>query len=415
MSIRYPLGVMDLYPIMANKTPVEDNPLLQAKLKQPIRPARLYDAVRAALKDHPLFGCTMRYEDGYFLEPLTCDFELIHAAECDRPLAFGDNTHGYLWQICYHDNILMFEWCHAVGDGRSACAFFKSILCYYFGVTLPVTVNTELGLESFYDKDEPGIPQREQPRGHRASAVPYIKRGYKTDCHILKVPMKEVLAAAKKNEASPATILPPLFSRVLRRHMKPSVKNKNVRCNVLIDCRTPMKFETMHNCILLKNITYIDRFDHMEFSLVSTIYRAILDLAVQPENIVREATKTVDEIGALAATRPRFVQKLKAKLTYAKQKHTDSNFTFSYLGRLELPDEVMEQVLDVHVRSWTDFGECNIVAIDFGGTLTLNICENYRDKRIIPDFIEASRALGIHFEHVETLMYEQANLRMKWL
>jgi hypothetical protein len=92
----------------------------------------------------------------------------------------------------------------------------------------------------------------------------------------------------------------------LRKHINPKAKNKNVRCSVVIDCRTPMGFQTMHNCILTRNITYVD----------------------------------------------------------------------------------------------------------FNGTLVLNICENFQDKNIIPDLIDICSAVGIHFETVDELSFEQANLRL---
>ena len=173
-----------------------------------------------------------------------------------------------------------------------------------------------------------------------------------------------------------------------------------------------MRFQTMHNCIISKTITYIDRYDTMDFALVSTIYRALLDLAVQPENIVKAATETVDMIRPIVAVKPRFLQKAMAKVVAGTMKHSDSNFTFTYLGKMDLPDEVMSGRADFHFRSWTDFGECNVAAVDFGGTLILNICENYEDKQIIPDFIDICKNVGIHFETADELTYEQANLRL---
>ena len=411
-KMKYKLGVMDLYPIAANKTQIENNPFLQAKLKEPVDADRLYAAVKQSLCDYPLFACTLKYNKGYYLETNCKEFQLINAAEENRPLAFGDATNGFLWQMCYDQYTVSFEWCHAISDGRGGFAFFSSVLCHYFGVDKPVEPAFELGLESFYNKEEKGIPQKKQEKGFAVNALPFIKRGYKTDCHILKVPMKEVLTAAKKNDSSPAAVLPPLISMALRKHMNPKAKNKNVSCNVVIDCRSPMRFQTMHNCIISKIITYIDRYDTMEFALVSTIYRAILDLAVQPENIVKAATETVDMISPLVSIKPRFLQKALGKVISGAMKHSDSNFTFTYLGRMDLPDEVMSGLDDFYFRSWTDFGECNVAAVDFGGTLILNICENYEDKQIIPDFIDICKNVGINFETADELTYEQANLRI---
>ena len=90
-------------------------------------------------------------------------------------------------------------------------------------------------------------------------------------------------------------------------------------------------------------------------------------------------------------------------------KHTDSNFVFTYLGKMDLSEEVMKGISDFSFRSWTDFGECNLAAIDFNGTLILNICENFYNKEIIKDFINICNEMGIHFEIDSE--YEYENIR----
>ena len=415
MKKRYKLGVMDLFPIAINKTCMENSPFFKVQFVQKVDAERLYDAVRRALKDHPLFACTIVYDKQYYLEEHDKEFRFFNVNEENRPLKYGDDTNGFLWQICYDDYHVIFEWCHAISDGRGGYEFFASILSHYFNVERQVELNFELGLESFYDKKEKGIPQKKQPLGFKAKNMPYMKRGYRTDCHILKVPMKEVLAVSKKNDSSPAGVLPPLFSMAMRKNLSRRIKNRNVCCSVIIDCRKPMQFKTMHNCVLSKKVTYIDKYDELDFSSVSTIYRSLIDLAVQPENIVREATSMVNTINLIVALRPRFLQKPFAKILTKSMKHTDCNFVFTYLGKMDLGEEIMSGISDFSFRSWTDFGECNLAAVDFGGTLVLTICENFYNKEIIKDFIDICDEKGIHFEIESEYEYEQANLRMKKL
>ena len=415
MKKRYQLGVMDLYPLAVNKACIENSPFFKVKFVEKVDVERLYKAVKCAIKDHPLFGCTVVYDKKYYLEEHDKEFSFYNVNEENRPLEYGDKTNGYLWQLCYDDYDVVFEWCHAISDGRGGYEFFASILSHYFNVNRPVEVNLDLGLESLYDKKEKGIPQKKQEKGFNAKHMPYIKRGYKTDCHILKVPMKEVLSVSKKNDSSPAAVLPPLFSMAMRKNLNKKIKNRNVCCNVIIDCRGPMKFKTMHNCVVTKKITYIDKYDNLDFSLVSTVYRSLIDIAVQPENIVNEATKLVDSIKIIVGTKPRFLQKLLANIVAKSMKHTDSNFVLTYLGKVDFSEEVMKGICDFSFRSWTDFGECNLAAVDFGGTLVLNICENFYNKEIIKDFIEICKEKGINFEIDREYQYEQANLRMKKL
>ena len=367
------------------------------------------------MKDHPLFACTLVYDKQYFLEEHDGEFILFNADEDNRPLTYGDDTNGYLWQMCYDDYHVIFEWCHAVSDGRGGYEFFASVLSYYFNVQRPAELNFDLGLESLYDKKEKGIPQKKQGSGFKAKHMPYIKRGYKTDCHILKASMEEILSVSKKNDSSPAAVLPPLFAMALRENLSKRIKNRNVCCSVIIDCRRPMKYKTMHNSVLSKKITYVDKYDEMEFSVVSTVYRSLIDLAVQPENIVKEATVMVDTIKPLVSVKPKFLRKALSSIVVKSMKHTDCNFVLTYFGKTDFGDEVMKGISDFTFRSWTDFGECNLAAVDFDGTLVLNICENFCNKEIIKDFIDICSEKGIHFEIEREYEYEQANLRMKML
>ena len=415
MKKRYQLGVMDLFPILINKTCMENSPLLKVQFVERVDAERLYDAVKRALKDHPLFACTIVYDKGYYLEEHDKEFSLFNVNEENRPLKYGDDTNGFLWQICYDDYHVTFEWCHAISDGRGGYEFFASVLSNYFNVERPVELNLNLGLESLYDKKEKGIPQKKQAKGFQAKHMPYMKRGYRTDCHVLKVPMKEVLSVSKKNDSSPAAVIAPLFSMAMRKNLSERIKNRNVSCNVIIDCRAPMKFKTMHNCVLSKPITYVDKYDGLDFPLVCTIYRSLIDLAVQPENIVSEATKMVDTINSLALIKPKFLQKAITNIITKSMKHTEGNFVITYLGKMDLSEEVMRGISDFYFRSWTDFGECNLAAVDFGGTLVLNICENFYDKKVIKDFIDICNEVGIHFEIAREYEYEQANLRMEKL
>ena len=412
MKKRYQLGVMDLFPVAINKTCMENSPFFKVQFIEKVDVERLYNAVKRALKDHPLFACTIVYDKQYYLEEHDEEFAFYNVSEENRPLQYGDATNGFLWQICYDDYHVIFEWCHAISDGRGGYEFFASVLSHYFNVDRPVELNLDLGLESLYDKKEKGIPQKKQANGFNAKHMPYIKRGYKTDCHILKVPMKEVLSVSKKNDSSPAAVLPPLFAMAMRKNLSKLIKNRNVCCNVIIDCRKPMNFKTMHNCVLSKKITYTDEYDKLDFSVVSTIYRSLIDLAVQPENITLEATKMVDTIRGLVSIKPKFLRNAIVNIVTKSMKHTDSNFVLTYLGKMDLGEEVMKGICDFSFRSWTDFGECNLAAVDFGGTLILNVCENFYNKNVIKDFIDICDEKGIHFEIAREYEYEQANLRM---
>lgn len=411
---RYELGQMELYHVIANKTQIENNPFLQVVLKDKLDLNKLYESVESALEYFPLFKSTIRYNKQFYLETNNSKIKLICTKEDDRPLEFGDNTQGFLWQICYDEYSFSLEWCHAITDGRGASNFFIRILNNYFGepVEEESSFPLELGYESIYDKKEKGILGKKQPSCAKANALSFYKRGYKTECHILKVPMEQVLATSKKYKATPTSVLVPIFSKAMRKYIKQVIRNKNVTCNVLIDCRNRMGLNTMHNFIVSKNIAYIDEYDDMDLGHVIKEYRSIIDLAATRENIIKEATDKINTIKILTSIKPRFLQKRICKVVAKVLKHADSNFTFTYLGKMNLSQNVIDGIADVNFRSWTDFGECNIAAVDFNGTLIMNICENYRNKNIISTFIDMCKEEGMEISEVDDFEFEQANLRI---
>ena len=77
MKKRYPLGAMDLFPITMNKTCLENSPFLKVQFVEKIDVERLYNAVKCALKEHPLFACTIVYDKQYFLEENDKEFRFF--------------------------------------------------------------------------------------------------------------------------------------------------------------------------------------------------------------------------------------------------------------------------------------------------------------------------------------------------
>lgn len=414
--MRYELGNMDRYSIAANGTVMENTSIVKAILDETVDADRLMQAVKTALEYHPLFKCKMSYDKQYYLEDNdNAEIILFNTDTDNRPKEYGKNTNGYLFQICYFENTVSLEWCHAVTDGRGAIRFFSTILDSYFGVPLPEVPKEfplNLGFESICDKSVKPIGQIKQPAGFKAKDMKVIDNGYKCTSHVLKVETAEVLRVAKKIDATPAAILVPLFCRAIREHLPKNAKNRNVSCGIVVDCRGPMQMDTMHNFIGNKVITYQDKFDAYDLPMLSTVYRTILDLYVQPENIIWDCTNMKSSTDFLYTLRPLWLQKSLMKVVAKSIKRTMNNIGFTYLGRVPFSEDVISHLTDFTFRSWPDIGDCVIAAADLSGTLILDVCENYADKDVVESFIRICKDAGINFEETKTTVFEQANLRL---
>lgn len=414
--MRYELGNMDKYTLAVMETVMENASFFKASLDEDVDEQRLYQSIKIALEYHPLFKCKLGYDKQYFLEDNDVDELKIFNVDTDnRPKEFGKNTNGYLFQVCYFKNTISLEWCHVVTDGRGAIRFLSTILDVYFQVDLPEIPKKfplKLGFESIYDESVKSFGQFKQPKGFKAKDLKVIKNGYKCTSHVLKVQTADIMKVAKKFDTTPSAIVVPLFSRAIREHLPKNSKNRNVSCGVVVDCRAPMKMDTMHNFINTKVITYQDKFDEFDLQKISTIYRGILDLYVQPENIISSCTEMKKSTDFLYNMRPRFIQKYLMKIVGKIVKRTMNNIGFTYLGRVPFSEKVKSHLIDFNFRSWPDIGDCVIAAVDLNGTLIIDICENYYDKDIIDSFINICKDNGINIEVSEVKMFEQANVRL---
>ena len=414
--MRYELGNMDRYSMAANGTEMENASFFKAFLDETVDADRLLKAVRTALEYHPLFKCKMMYDKQYYLEDNeNPEILIFHTDTENRPKEFGKTTNGYLFQVCYFENTISFEFCHAVTDGRGAIRFFSTVLDAYFGVELP-QIPTEfplaLGYESVYDKSVKPLGQIRQPKGFKAKDMKVIKNGYKCTSHILKIATADVLRVAKKTDSTPIAILVPLFCRAIREHLPEHAKNRNVSCTIMVDCRGPMQMDTMHNFMNMKLITYQDKYGAYDLPKLGTIYRGLLDLYVQPENIIWSCTQMKDSTDFLYNMRPLGLQKALMKTVAKVTKRTMNNIAFTYLGRVPFSEEVKSHLTDFNFRSWPDIGDCVTAAADLNGTLILDVCENYADKGIIDSFVRICRDFGMEIRETQTSVFEQANVRL---
>lgn len=414
--MRYELGNLDRYSIAINGSVMENSGFFKATVDEKVDGDRLLKAIKTALDYHPLFKCKMSYDTKYYLEDNVGAEIIIFNTDTDnRPKEFGKNTNYYLFQVCYCENEISFEWCHAVSDGRGAIAFFSTILDAYFGVELPPVPTEfplELGFESIYDKSVKPFGQVKQPPGFKAKDMKTIDNGYKCTSRILKAETSEVMRVAKKVDATPAAIIVPLFCRAIREHLPKEVKNRNVSCGVVVDMRGLLNMQTMHNFFANKVITYQDRFDTYDLPELSTVYRGILDLFVQPENLIWACTDLKDSTDFLYNMRPLKLQKAVVKVVCKIIKRTMNNIGFTYLGRVPFSDEVKSRLKDFNFRSWPDIGDCVLAAVDLNGTLIIDVCENYYDKGVVDSFIRICREIGINIEEYQTTTFEQANVRL---
>ena len=411
--MRYNLGYMDKYPIEAAGSTIENNPMYRIVFKKPVDPIRLESAFIDAMKIYPIFKTKVMFDKEYYLETNNKPLRIKKVKEDDRPKVFGNTTNDYPWQCCYYENKLTFEWLHGVSDGVGVLNFLKEMLCFYFNAPSTKPTNRYLiatGLEPFFDKKENGKDYHVDPDGFSFKKFKKIEnRGYKTDCHELVCDTDEILKLSKDMRSSISLIVTLLYSKAIRMHLPKDLKNKNVACNVVMDLRRPLNYETVHNCVEYKRITYQDRHEQMSFREVAKEYKRTLDHGRLVPNVVRAITERVNTFSMYHILPNKKFLKFCVKIVGLILKDIDCNFVVTYPGKIELPKEVTKNVEKIDFKVWHDFGECIIACVDYDGKFYTNISENYLEKGIVEDFIKLGENVGIHFKELTTGIFEQAH------
>lgn len=401
MKVRLSFKDLIMHALTGSKA--EITPCHYFVFKENIDPKKLHEAVKKSLELYPLMACTIVYDKGYYFETTTNLYPIFNCKEEDRPRSFRKGTNGYLWSISYYENKLCIDICHSLSDGRGWMYFIESIIDSYFNGMSNKNIVDEKIMEDAIDKKAKGYFKKKQEKGYKRSDIQYVNNNDATaNCHLLVTDMKQVLDAAHKVEASPVTIIAPLFSQTLRDFIKPGAKNRNVSCIVPVDTRAILKYNNSHNSISEAYFTYIDKFDNVDISQLSTIYRAMLDLQVQPESIsesVRNQMKMYQPI--LKLLNP-FTFKPISKIGGKIAKETQCNFVITYLGKTTFDPIVYESIEKYYWRSWHQFQDCNIAALDYNGKLYITITENYeKGDEIANNFINRCKSVGIDIKEID--------------
>lgn len=415
--MQYKLGNIDLYGIAFNGTVMEDSPFFTVELREAVDEKKLKGAIERALLHHPLFKTKVRYRKQYFLETNDDPIIVLNSTVEDRPKTFGMNTNDYPWRFTYFGTELYFEWCHVVTDGNGACMFLTDVLKCYFDLPMPKLPRTfpiETSFERFYDPAVKPIGQVKQPAGFSKRSFPIIRNGFRCQSHLLSIKTKDLMVMAKSYDTTPAALLAPLISRSVRMHIPKTVKNRNVSCGIMVDCRRSTGFDTMHNFILSKAITYTERFDELDLQTLGTIYRTMLDLFVQPETITAECTSMTKETRFLYRMRPLWLRRFLMKFVARYVKNTMNNVGLTYIGRTQFPKELNDNIQKVTVRNWPDIGYSCAAVIDFNGTLYIDFCENYVDKGVVPTFLQLCENYGIPAKLEKEQAFEQARMKVNF-
>ena len=413
-SMRYALDVLDRANAYTIGTVFENNPTFRIFLDEEIDEERLRKALAGVFACIPYMKSRLVHDGIYCLEDNPAAFPIHHCRFEDRPLRFGKETNGYLFQISYDKNELVFDWSHIATDGLGFLQVTRAVLAAYYGIgiSLPPDAYTRLPVEEHYDSGAGKGYLKPQAEGFDQDRIGHSSPRGTAHCTTLSVPARQILTYRERVDATPAAIISALIAETFRAHLKKSggepSESNNVRCKIVVSTRPTLKVTTLHNCFMNLFVTYTDAFDRFDFSTVCTIFRAFIDLAIQEESVLNEIRMQKETLteAEQESDQKQFQEEVKQYAVEIRKRFC--NFNFSYLGVLPFEEELMAHIVDFQAICINENSEFGVFAYAFRDRIYLTVCENYTDSDMVSELIETGRELDITFEKESETVYRQA-------
>lgn len=407
--MKHTFGQLDLDAAKTRRAPI-----FQAILKEPVWPVCLRNAIRNTLPSFPVFtahfvgknagkallaeGNLTKDHRAAFLEtaPLP-EPTLWHASLDNRPVladfAKDNNNVNYyndaLYQFCWYENYITFEWLPLLTDTPVALSFFSAVLDAYceFCKKGKLSANVSLNFaeddsiftaEAVYDPEAKSVGQVPQCAGYKREDVPVLPD---FTCHVLHFNVKDILKVSRKDSDSVMTVLAAALARTIAREKNCDCENANandfaVTTAFYADARTALDLETSHVATYRKTIAYEPRMERYPLEQLSTVYRHALSVFLEKENL--QSYIPAD---------------------------SSANLDAEHAGTLNLSSHVAKKLVDFRMMELPKTADAMLSSVLNGKKLVVCLTERFRQP-VFNDFVALCRSEGLPPENTENFILE---------
>ena len=384
-------------------------PIINIILKDKVDIEALKYAVNKSKERYLLLNCKIvRGEYNYHLEKNEKDF-IIKNIPINVDRMHGKDINNYPWLVSYYNNNIAFSFDHSLMDGVGAFEIVKTILYYYAiykGVKVVDTLGVktlnddienlldeemELSLENYNDTSVIPLKEKQLVKSSNIPQNKLLPEDAKKTCHRIVIDVDTLIPTLKKYETTPFAIIVPLFSKAIKDIF--DEENPVIRTQTVVNYRPFVGSKTLRNFINLAPIEYVsEKMDKLPLEMVSTIFRSILDVKLNKENVISSITTRYENSKKLDVIP---LEQKEYLVKQGVQSMSDSSFVFSYTGKINLPKEVENLVENIEIHARVSISPIMIEAIGYQNKLTLIIANELKDTSYLDKFINILEDLSV--------------------
>ncbi len=385
---------------------------LAATLEETVDPVILQSALDVTVRRFPSIAVRLRRGAfWYYLE------EIPVAPQVQKEKAYP-LAHMPVQEICrcafrvlYYENRIAAEFFHALTDGNGGLIFLKSLVAEYLkqryqvsipyenGVLNPLEEPREEELEDSFQRYSGDVSKR------RAEEDSFRLRGDREADGFLHlttfmIPADAVFRLAREQKVTVTVVLCSAIMMALQSlqdERKPRHRQKPVKVLIPVDLRRLFPSESLRNFALYVTPGIDPRMGEWSFEEVCKTVHHQMGASITPKEMMSRITPNIrSERSPLLKIMPLFIKNIAMKAVYNAVGEKKACLSFSNLGRVELPTEMMQYVnrLDFQAGPQSIL-PCTCGILAYKGMIYINFIRNTREPLLERRFYEELRRLGI--------------------
>lgn len=386
---------------------------LSVKLKEPVDPALLQQALDLTLPRFPTYKVAIR--KGLFwryLEPNTRPGPFVQEDiknPC-MPMHFKSNNR-YLIRVYYYDCRISLEAHHCLGDGTGGMCLLQTLTAVYLGL-----LGHKITPSGFVLKlDEAPDPEELEDaymryatakvKPPRPAEKTYRIRGTKEPFYTLNIidgvmSVSEVMQVAKRYNATITEYLNAvLLYALLQKQMKEfHLKYKPVRIAMPVNLRRFFPSKTLRNFITMVYPSIDPRLGEYSFEEIVTEVHNFMRYYINKKFLCGDiTTNAATKHNFLIRVVPLFLKDLVVRTFYTRVQDKNSSAGLTNMGALKVPEDMKPCIDRFDIYMGQPFSSrTNCAVISFEDILTVNFASSIVESDVERHFFRRLVQDGIH-------------------
>lgn len=386
---------------------------LSVKLKEPVDPALLQQALNRTLPRFPTYKVAIR--KGLFwryLEPNTRPGPFVQEDiknPC-MPMHFKSNNR-YLIRVYYYDCRISLEAHHCLGDGTGGMCLLQTLTAVYLGLLghkitpsgFVLKLNEEPDPEELEDAYMRYATAKVKPP--RPAEKTYRIRGTKEPFYTLNIvdgimSVSEVMKVAKRYNATITEYLNAvlLYALLQKQTNEFHLKYKPVRIAMPVNLRRFFPSKTLRNFITMVYPSIDPRLGEYTFEEIVTEVHNFMRYYINEKFLCGDiTTNAATKHNFLIRVVPLFLKDLVVRTFYTRVQDKNSSAGLTNMGALKVPDDMKPYIDRFDIYMGQPFSSrTNCAIISFEDILTVNFASSIVESDVERHFFRRLVQDGIH-------------------